>query len=547
MQAKASLALGTMLAAGLGLIGGIAPWPATAAESPWDRTGTQWAPPLEWELKNATYAGNPFDLSATATFVHQQSGRRHTTAMFYDGDDTWKFRFTGTQTGRWTFTTSSSDPDLDGREGTVTIGPNPNPRIKGFLTHRGNKYAIPRDETLDGYLFTVYMDRVNFDSYLESFGTDHARIEDKTERYLAEAMRNGCEIIFVHVNHNWLKFGTRAYTQHQRENPDPVSFRVLETIIATAHRSGGRVHLWMWGDESRKWTPVGLPGGINGKADRRLQRYIAARLGPLPGWTMGYGFDLHEWTTGEQLNRWAEYLHGQFGWQHLLAARGFPLAGPDNINSYDGFGRDVPLHSSRGGPKSLREVVSHLSSNQNTPHLYEERHTYRRPGFQLDMDGTRRLLWWEAMAGGMGGFIGFYPAGSSAFGGHPYPRPEQLRTHYTFWHTHRRFGLEMDRAAGLSSHGVAVLRSGDRTRYVLYGETSNTIPIDLSGMRGPQPAVAVDTRTAYAEIDLGTLQPAEQTIRLPRSSDWAVAVGSFPLTGRAALQSPTPAAAKPAH
>ena len=56
------------------------------------------------------------------------------------------------------------------------------------------------------------------------------------------------------------------------------------------------MHLWTWGDEQRHMTPARW--GINGNVDRATpERYIAARLGPLPGWTMGYGFDLDEWVN----------------------------------------------------------------------------------------------------------------------------------------------------------------------------------------------------------------------------------------------------------
>ena len=493
------------------------------------RAGKMWAPFLEWELTNDSYSGNPFDVMASAIFIHAESAEKRVTQMFYDGNNTWKFRFTGTRVGAWSFTTSSEDPELSGHTGAVTIEPNPNDKIKGFLTHRGNKFAIQRSSTddLEGYVFMVYMGRVNFPAYLEVYGPDLKDTAGKTRAYLAEAMENGFETIFLHVNNNWLKYGARTYSEHKSEEPDLTAFRVVETVIAAAHQAGGRVHIWAWGDEQRKWTPRGLPGGVNGSVDRRLQRYIAARLGPLPGWTMGYGFDLHEWTNGKQLNSWADFLHGHFGWQHLLSARGIILSGPDNINSYDGMGRNVALHTTSGGPKDYQEIVDDLDSNVSTPHLYEERHTYKRPRFQLDMDGTRRLMWWEAMAGGMGGFFGFYPPDSSAFAGHPYPNPEQLRTHYTFWHTNRRFLLDMERANHFSDDRTFILENSDNTRFILYKESSDTIQIDFSTMPGPQPAVAVDTKKAYSEIHLGDLQPKAQTIELPTVSDWVLAVGHF--------------------
>jgi len=73
-------------------------------------------------------------------------------------------------------------------------------------------------------------------------------------------------------------------------------------------------------------TPRSLKGGLGGRIDLRLQRYIAARLGPIPGWSMGFGFDLDEWVTADQLKEWHDNMHRHFGWSHFLG--GCP-AGPN--------------------------------------------------------------------------------------------------------------------------------------------------------------------------------------------------------------------------
>jgi len=487
-----------------------------------DKAAVMWNG-VEWRIASALNSGNPFDVSASATFTHTDSGRKYATEMFYDGQSAWRFRFAPSRAGKWTFTTASDSPSLDGYTGSVTVMENPDKNVRGFLTHAGNKYAIQvKDETdLRGYLFNVYMGRVRQPAFLDDFGSDLGQVEKKASACLAEAKQNGFEVIFVHVNNNWFKFGVRRHDRHDSEDPDPRSFAVLETVIKTVHRAGGRVHIWAWGDESRKWTPIGVPGGINGAADRRLQRYIAARLGPLPGWTMGYGFDLHEWTNTKQLNSWAKFLHEHFGWQHLLCARGHRLEGPLNIHSYDGFGRNVPLKTTAHGPINYQEIVEDVDGDISRPHLYEERHSYKREGFDLDMDGTRRLLWWETMAGGMGGFFGFYPESP-----HPYPHPEQLRTHYTFWHTRHRFKLNMQRANNLTREGN-VLAVPSKTHYVFYGENKSSMSMNLSGMKGAQPAVAVDTKKEYHEVEMGTLDAREHVWKAPYRSDWAVAVGDF--------------------
>jgi hypothetical protein len=487
-----------------------------------DRAGVMWKS-IEWSAGSVRHSGNPFDVSAKVVFDHAESGQKRTTEMFYDGRGAWRFRFTGTREGTWTFKTSSDVPALNGWAGSVTVTENPDNNIRGFLTHVGNKYAIQvKDQTdLKGYLLNVYMGRVRQPAYLDDFGPDPGQVEKEALACLAEARENGFEIIFLHVNNNWFRLGVREHNRHDSNNPDPATFTLLEAIIRTVHRAGGRVHLWAWGDESRKWTPRGISGGINGAADRRLQRYIAARLGPLPGWTMGYGFDLHEWTNTKQLNVWAKYLHEHMGWQHLLCARGHRLNGPSNINSYDGFGRDVPVATTTHGPRNYEEIVEDLKGDTTKPHLYEERHSYKREGFELDMDGTRRLLWAESMAGGMGGFFGFYPDSP-----HPYPNPEQLRTHYTFWQVKNRFKLDMQTAEGHDGDGC-VLFCPSQMRHIFYSENASSIRMNLSAIRGAQPAIAVDTKKDYSEIDIGTLRAKEHVWRAPYRSDWAIAVGGF--------------------
>jgi len=484
-----------------------------------DRMAVMWEP-MEWSIKVLTYSENPFDVPATVTFTHAGTGQERRTEMFYDGDDTWRLYFTGTRAGEWAFETSSNVPELNGRTGAVNVAANPNRNVKGFLTHVGNKYAIQvTDEAdLQGYLFNAYMSRVKHPAFLDEFGADLEQVEAKATACLKHALANGFEIVFVHVNNNWFKFGVREHNKHDSENPDPAAFRVLETIIKTIHSAGGRVHIWAWGDESRRWTPRGVPGGINGRTERRLQRYIAARLGPLPGWTMGYGFDLHEWTNTEQLNSWAEYLHEHFGWQHLLCARGHLLEGPFNVNSYDGFGRNVALTTTAHGPADYEEIADDMDTDLTRPHLYEERHSYKREGFKLDMDGTRRLLWAETMAGGMGGFFGFYPDSP-----YPYPNPEQLRTHYRFWHTNGRFRLDMQRANHLGE-GSYILAARSKECFIFYKENTQSIRMDLSGMPAAQPAVAVDTKKEYKEVKIGMLSATEHVWTTPYRSDWAIAV-----------------------
>lgn len=64
--------------------------------------------------------------------------------------------------------------------------------------------------------------------------------------------------------------------------PDLRTFAALETAAEEWSERGGWLHLWMWGKgENGDFSE--LPGGFNGAVSRRINRYIAARLGPVPG------------------------------------------------------------------------------------------------------------------------------------------------------------------------------------------------------------------------------------------------------------------------
>ena len=274
-----------------------------------DAAGTQWAPYIEWNLTNPTVDGNPFDLVARATFVHTESGETRTTGLFYAGDDSWRFRFTGTQPGEWTVTTSSDDPDLDGHHGTVTIAPNPG--VPGFVTNFGNKWG--RTGTNEAFVPQFVMI-----GGPQTYYNNPAEIQTNIQTFLVEHGFNG---VHTPVFCRWfvLEKPQCSRINEADPNPDLRTFEALESLITEVHATGGVVHIWMWGDDSRSQNPKRW--GLNETADLRLQRYIAARLGPLPGWTMGYGYDLFEWVDDETLTAWHDYMQSEMGWSHFLGAR----------------------------------------------------------------------------------------------------------------------------------------------------------------------------------------------------------------------------------
>jgi hypothetical protein len=496
------------------------PEPAADEQNVLDQTGTLWYPYLEWSLVNPSYSGDPFDLIATVTFTHQETNQTHQTQMYYDGNDTWKFRFTATRTGIWTFTTTSNDSDLNGHGGTITIDPNPNPNAKGFLLPAGNKFArqIGNNGELEAFLFNLYQDNLAFPAdfwdWQNDVSLDYIRTypaEAWATEYLQKARDHGSDVLFIALANQWLQAGALRYNQHDSEHPDLLTFEMLERVITTAHEQGGHLHIWAWGDEQRQWTPIGLPGGINGEVDRRLQRYIAARLGPLPGWSMSYGFDLHEWVSSSQVETWGTYMYLHLGWPILLAARTeASFFSPDNLNVFS--------IDARPSVNFYDMAIMNLEFASGRPVLFERRFYYGRDDVWT-MEATRRAMWQFTIAGGVGSLWGLH----HTLGAGPYPNSNQMSTHRQFWQG--RFLLDMAPANELTD-GYA-LKVHSNSCYVFYKEDAASIHLNLSNMVGSQPAVAIDTKQAYAEIDLGTLSPVNQTWNAPYQSDWVIAVGDF--------------------
>jgi hypothetical protein len=501
------------------------PRPCRAAES-LNREGFLWSPYLEWSLENSDVGDRPFDIEATVTFTHSSSGETRTTGMFYAGDKTWRFRFSATRSGVWTFVSRSATSALDDKRGTVTIAPSvarpveakepTESRPHGFITSvDGNRWAWQVGEAgeVEPFVPQIVMART-LSAYSEP-----EKIDADLQTWFVDHGFNG---LHVGVECRWFDFESVSSDRipSPDPDPDPRTFAVLEELITRAHRAGGMVHIWAWGDDGRRMTPT--QWGINGKADQRLQRYIAARLGPLPGWTIGYGFDLWEWVDGKQLKTWHDHVHQHLGWPHFLGGRWEKnrLTQATEALDYASYEQHQP---------DYRKYVEMLDLRPGKPAFAEDRFRVRDPSpypeKDYDLDRTRRGLWQSTMAGGVANIWGYMIPSADEGGSRPFPNREQIRTYARFFHD--RFLEGMTRANDLTD-GVALARKSENPSLrviVFYKEDTDSIRMDLASMSRSSRAIAVDTRKPYEEIDLGLLSAEEHVWRAPRASDWAIAVG----------------------
>ena len=508
-----------------------------------NKLGRLWTP-VEWTLSNASYEGNPFDLDARAVFVHQGSGQTITTPMFYDGQDTWKFRFTGVDTGTWTVQTYSRDEDLGGRAGRAEVTEPPDEEAHGFMKAFGSKWGWQGAEEA---FIPQYVMGKEPSAYLGGNGSvDTAAVAADIKEFVVE---HGFTGFHIPVEGSWF----------DGEDPDPQVYRVIEELIKRTHERGGASHIWLWG--GREEGPEARADGPLSEVDRRNLRYLAARLGPLPGWSMGYGVDTENgWALPEQLDAWKAFLEGRLGWDHFLgarvgydekglwAARPRPPRPPSDAGNrspvadkyttwlggdYIGYTSYRPLY-----PR-YKEVLYH---HPDKPSLEEDRFRLRQSDQWSYKDYwpelTRRGLWHSAMAGGVANIWGnLLPHSENDLGSRPYDNrvkgtrlgkaytvdiKHQIKTYAQFFED--RFLKEM----ATEYHGPELrLASPDSAHYLVYREDAEVVQLDLQRMDGSQPAVAVDAKKRYEEIDLGRLSPGAHTWEAPCRSDWAVAIGTF--------------------
>ena len=458
--------------------------------------------PVTWNFRNPSYSGNPFDLVVKASFTHTSSGQKIQTEFFYDSGDTWKLRFTGTHTGRWRFVSKSSDPELNGLKGDIEVRPNPG--VPGFMTNYGSKWGRLGIDKAFVPQYVMYCDP-------PVFYRNPDRIDADIRKFFVEHGFNGFHIGVLGRWFDLEKTRSNEITAAD-PNPDPRTFEALELFIQKVHAANGVVHIWAWGDEQRRMTPKRW--GLNGKVDKRLQRYICARLGPLPGWSMGYGFDLQEWVKGKELRTWHEYMHSHLGWFHFLGGRA-----PDLTQICDGL--DYSSYQQHRPDYDI--YVKAINQYSDKPTFMEDRFRVRRnvyPEKDYDFDMTRRGLWHSTMAGGAaniwGNLLNPRPDGVS----HPYPNKEQIKTWSLFWQD--RFKKEMICDNSITDGVCMKVQS---KLLVFYKENADSIKMNLSELKDKFDAVAVDTRKKYKELRLSNFSAKpNQVFMAPYKSDWAIAV-----------------------
>ena len=474
--------------------------------------------PATFELTDDSYPTDKYNINDPVVFTHSD-GTEIRSRFYYAGGISFKFKFTPTKVGTWTYETFSTSAALNGVKGIVECKLN---NRQGFLTKNGNKWKWK-----NGREFVPQISPMSHE--VDYYVNNPSRIAQDVNRIMQSEKFTGVHIFSV--GGYWFNKNSRT-TSNNDTTFDQEIFEVIEEICERTYALGGMTHIWWWGSKNQNTTALTLNGGINGTIDQKLQKYIAARLGPMPGVTYGYGWDCDKWVNAAQLDAWRINMlaHTDNAWYEFCGAR---PAGPNtgiNHAQFNSWNDGLNYYSYEHHSPTYSVYKAALANNSEFPVFSEDR--FRVRGLH-EKDYTeaqiRRGLYHSTIAGGVANIWTYQDPSSATGTATAFPNASWISNYSTFW-----FGDAYRFLAGLQPYDAAIIGNQmvcadtDKEHLIIYCQNTSEMKINLSGMNGSHTAVLLDTQTSnYTEVDGGVLAPGVHTYSSLAKRDWIVAVGDF--------------------
>jgi hypothetical protein len=261
-----------------------------------------------------------WDVEGSCVWTHENGNIRRTSLVWYSGSNhTYVYRFGGSLQGRWIGKTTSPVAALDGLALNVTVGPSQNPNRTGWSGQpRDEPTAWARQQGPDGKLLKRTPILIMMPD-VQRWHSDLGRVRAFVKEFNEHHGFNGGHLSTIGLG--WFDVTAKGSLRDAPDAPDVRTFAALEAAASEWSERGGWLHLWMWGKgDSGDFSK--LPGGHDGPHSRRINRYIAARLAPVPGWSMGIGWDVEFWADEKKLKWWLDDLIPKLGgWHHWIGHR----------------------------------------------------------------------------------------------------------------------------------------------------------------------------------------------------------------------------------
>jgi hypothetical protein len=360
-----------LLAAGVVLWSGVSVCPLEAA------TVGKWRRHVI-SLSNSSYSGNPFELGVEAAFIHSSSGTRLTLPGYYAGSDTWKIGFMPTKRGEWTWISSSSDPDLDKKSGSLTSVGSGNRGLLAADSVYPRKWRFADGPYVVPLAFRF--DLVQEAGTLERF----AEIAD----FLAEDAKG-----------HMLEFTLRneVFSDWKAHEFDLAFWDRLEQRMEVLTERGLGIHIMFYSDDAQKPAWSG-----QSETEALLSRYTLARLAGYPVVLINTGIDIVEYRSQSDVDWLGDQLRSLDPYDHPISSRrgggsgSIAMAGETfkSVGDRRAYIEDITDHfNSSTVPVSMDDAWSENSSEAE------------RRGKNFSEHDIRRAIWKCVMAGGTGAII----------------------------------------------------------------------------------------------------------------------------------------------
>jgi hypothetical protein len=250
-----------------------------------------------------------------------RSGRSEILAAgFYDGHGTWKARLMPESQGSWTFSTISSDPDLNQKSGSFQVGP-PRPGNHGPVRVR-DKYHF-------GYADGADYFPLGTTTYGGVGGELPNRI--RTVNQLSHSPFNKTRFMllsgFAVPGQGAAAFETGADGKMDYKRPNPDYYSQVESSLRDLQTLGVEADVIFFTPYDRR--PDGL-SSMGAENDEAYLRYAVARLAAFRNvwWTMSNEFELHR--VPKDWNKLGALVSEADPYKHLLGIHNCCMAFYDN-------------------------------------------------------------------------------------------------------------------------------------------------------------------------------------------------------------------------
>jgi hypothetical protein len=315
----------------------------------------------ERSLEHAGQYDNPYkDLTATARLTEPDGKTTRRIPLFWDGNRTWKLRFSPDKTGTWRWSVSSKDSALDGRAGSFRVIDSD--RHGSIQPMAGFPHHFQRQ---DGSPFWFMGDT----AWALFTDNEQERHDRRTAiSYVDTRAAQGFNVVhsMLMSEAGWPNAGGPPFDDIAAERIHPGYWQEIDRRLAHVNGRGVVAGLALaWGDKRRvepyAWSR--LPGL---EARKRYARYIAARYSAL---------DVYFIVSGE----WHAEVRARPGATEETIKNEFSEIGR-SLRDADPHGRMVAIHpmtehgsvrefvGTRGWPSAtISRTIAHFMGESSSP------------------------------------------------------------------------------------------------------------------------------------------------------------------------------------